>query len=903
MFFINDYCKLKKDNSCFSITYLSLFNDFQMKEFASLMNKFLSILLFLFGLLSIIYAQQIAFPGAEGAGRFASGGRGTAANPTTVFEVTNLSDVNSVGSFRYACSQSASKYPYRTIVFRVSGTIHLNSKLAIPANTTVAGQTAPGDGICMADFPVNLNGNNIIVRYMRFRMGDKNQLKTNKSGCGVPVAPFTDTACLPLNGSGGDDAFGGVYNQNIIIDHCTVGWGGDESLSVYRGDSVTIQWNLISEGLNYSYHFETGDKDFEHHGYGGIMGALHGTFHHNLFAHFKSRNPRFAGNSTYPTGTIESVDFRNNVIYDWGLYTAYGGEGGQYNIVNNYYKSGPSTGSATKFRIVNVDSGVSEGYAHYYLSGNYMYGSNAITKNNWSGALMMSGKAIDTVISKSNTPYIPNYMPSFTNTPQEAYDTVLKSAGVTIPNRDTLDQRIINDVQNRIGSLIDVQGGYPHATPYATTVNAWPKLNSTTAPTDSDHDGMPDSWETAHGLNPNNASDRSIVAANGYTNLENYLNGITASPTPIPTNIATATWPLSTDEKPIVVGNITAANQAIGIQLTGISYGTTLGGVNGWQSVGTSSYLPAAYNPNSYLEYKVTPVAGKKFIVNAIGMSALGGGSTAIKAAIYYSLDSFATSKAVGSCYYNGNSIAATTTTPIGLVNANTVSLSSEQIGSIPTSITVLPNQTLAVRVYVWNSTTGNRYFANQNITINGITADVPLSVTLIDFSSTMANNRVKLIWNTVDEVNMQAYKIEKSMDGTNFVSVGTVEAKNLNANIAYQFIDDAKLESTVYYRLKMMEKDGNFKYSSTISAKAIEDKQLTIFPNPVATNIFLSFNRVGANATLRVYSVQGKLLIERSLEQGSTQSYINLSGLAAGNYLLMLNNGNKIISKMILKQ
>jgi len=904
--------RIEQDNLCFLLPIivnyfylkkLFLFKRFYMKEFVSLKTKALSILFFLFGLLLFVNAQQIAFPGAEGAGRFASGGRGTATSPTKVFEVTNLSDANTVGSFRYACSQSVSKFPYRTIVFCVSGTIHLNSKLAIPANTTVAGQTSPGDGICLADYPVTLNGNNIIVRYMRFRMGDKNQLKTNIPGCGVPVAPFTDTTCLPLKTSGGDDALGGFYNHNVIIDHCTVGWGGDESLTIYRGDSLTLQWNFITEGLNYSYHFETGDKDFEHHGYGGIWGALHGTFHHNLFAHFKSRNPRFAGNTDYPVGSIERVDFRNNVIYDWELFTAYGGEGGQYNIVNNYYKSGPSTSSSTKFRVVNVDSSVADGYAHYYLDGNYMYGSAAITKNNWSGAYMMSGKAADTVISKVTTTFIPEYLPSFTNTAQETYDTVLKYAGVTIPNRDTLDQRIVNDVENRIGRLIDVQGGFPHATPYSMTVNAWPALNSSPAPLDSDHDGMPDSWENANKLNPNDASDRTLIAPNGYTNLENYLNGITASPMPVPTNIATVKWPLLTNESPIVTGDLTASNQAIGSLLTGITYGTTLGGVSGWQQVGTTSYLPTAYNENSYLEYKVTPKAGKKFTVNAIGLGALGGGSTTVKAALYYSLDSFVTSKAVGSCYYNGSNIAATTTKPISLVNANTVSLASEQVGSVPTSITVMPNQTLAVRVYVWNSSVGNRYFANQNISINGITADVPLSVSLIDFTSMMIDDKVKLKWNTVDEINMQGYQIEKSVDGKHFISIGYVNAKNLKSNISYQFIDESNLEATVYYRLKMTEKYGVFKYSPTISAKPLADDLFTTFPNPATARILVSYTKAGANASLKLYSIQGKLLTTCLLEKGSTQASIDLSGKATGNYLLMLNNGSKISSKMILKQ
>jgi len=191
------------------------------------------------------WSQLKAFPGAEGAGAWTTGGRGTNAVPTTVFEVTNLSDVNSPGSLRYALSASAT---YRTVVFRVSGTIRLASRLNIPGNTTIAGQTAPGDGICIADHPVVVNGNNVIIRYIRVRMGDKNQLKTSPAGCGVPVAPFT-AACMPLDGSGGDDALGDLGHKNIIVDHCSVSWSTDEALTMYRGDSLTIQWCFITEQL------------------------------------------------------------------------------------------------------------------------------------------------------------------------------------------------------------------------------------------------------------------------------------------------------------------------------------------------------------------------------------------------------------------------------------------------------------------------------------------------------------------------------------------------------------------------------------------------------------------------------------------------------------------------------
>lgn len=475
-----------------------------------------------------VNAQQPAFPGAEGCGMFTTGGRGTAAQPTKVFEVTSLDDTNTPGTLRYAVQANSTTYPYRTIVFRISGTIHLQSRLNVRGNTTVAGQTAPGDGICLADFPLAISGDNVILRYLRVRMGDKNQLKTTPTGCGLPVAPFT-AACQPIDGSGGDDALGNLGNKNIIIDHCSVSWSSDEALTVYRGDSVTMQWNFIEEPLNYSYHFETGDTDFEQHGYGGIWGSKHGSFHHNLIAHCRNRTPRWGGNNTYAAGEIETSDFRNNVIYNWGINNVYGGEGGNYNLVNNYYKYGPVTGGGVRSRIVGVDNNAEFGYAKYYLDGNFVDGSPANTSNNWSGAGMNTGNLADTVLSKSNTPFLGSYPEIAMQPATDAYESVLNGAGAVLPRRDTMDRRVVNDVRYRLGRFIDVQGGFPHGTPYAQTVNAWPTLNSSSAPTDTDQDGMPDGWETANGLNANDESDRQTVASNGYTNLENYLNGINNS--------------------------------------------------------------------------------------------------------------------------------------------------------------------------------------------------------------------------------------------------------------------------------------------------------------------------------------------------------------------------------------
>ena len=438
--------------------------------------------------------ESVAFPGAEGFGKFTTGGRGG-----KVYIVTNLND-NGPGSFREAAEAKEN----RIIVFAVSGTIHLETKLGIKGNVTIAGQSAPGDGICLADQSVGLGGDNIIVRYMRFRMGDKYQ----KGGM--------------VDGNGGDDAFGGTHRRNIIIDHCSMSWSTDEVCSVYAGDSTTLQWNLIAEPLNYSYHFETGDKDYEHHGYGGIWGGKHLTAHHNLFASCNSRNPRFDGIRNSAT---ENVDFINNVLYNWGHNSVYAGEGGNYNLINNYYRPGPSTNENVRSRIVNpYNKPPKIDFGHFYLSGNYVEGSKEVTANNWRGMTLEKGTEEDVEKARSKFPVFDQSMKP--ETAESAYYAVLGFAGASF-KRDTMDERIIEGIKNKTGGFVDVQGDFPHGTEYEKTVNAWPALRSRTAPVDTDKDGMPDNWEKQKGLNPADASDASKNTLNKhYTNIEVYLNGL-----------------------------------------------------------------------------------------------------------------------------------------------------------------------------------------------------------------------------------------------------------------------------------------------------------------------------------------------------------------------------------------
>ena len=439
--------------------------------------------------------QPVAFPGAEGFGKYTTGGRGG-----KVLIVTNLND-DGEGSLRKAAT---SKDP-AIIVFAVSGTIHLNTPLTIKGNKTIAGQTAPGDGICIADQPVGLGADNIIVRYLRFRLGDRYQNKGK------------------VHGSGHDDAFGASRRKNIIIDHCSMSWSTDEVCSVYGGDSTTLQWNIITEPLNYSYHFEEGDTDFEKHGYGGIWGGQHLSAHHNLFAHCISRNPRFNG---VRLGTEqELVDYRNNVIYNWGHNTAYGGEGGNYNVVNNYYRYGPSTAKNVMYRIVNPSRNENMGFGKYYVNGNYTDGANDISKNNWLG-IDLGNKA---TLQDKKDAVVDKPFPVLSIPEQEAkaaYEVVLQFAGASY-RRDTLDERIIQNVKNRTGGIIDVQGGFAHGTPYELTITAWPTLRSLPAPLDNDRDGMPDDWEKKNGLNPNNPSDASLFTLDKfYSNIEMYINSI-----------------------------------------------------------------------------------------------------------------------------------------------------------------------------------------------------------------------------------------------------------------------------------------------------------------------------------------------------------------------------------------
>lgn len=433
-----------------------------------------------------------AFPGAEGGGKYVTGGRGG-----EVYIVDTLADYTKneaaiSGSLRDAVSKGN-----RTVIFRVGGTIHLRESLNITgSNLTIAGQTAPGDGITVADYTTNINANNVAIRYVHFRLTDR----------------------YPSE----DDSLGARYYKNIIIDHCSFSWAVDEVVSLYDNVNTTVQWSISSEAMLMTTHQKG------RHGYGGIWGGKNSTYHHNLIANSTSRNPRF------PTDKREfdSVDMANNIIYNWGLASTYGGGEGNYNVRDNYYKYGPSTYYGVRSQLFS-EAGTTNYDTNMYIGGNYMDSSPSVTEDNWKGVL----KIIDPTV-KHDTPFevrgeydngvAPENYGIYQSVPAlTAYEQVLADAGATLPRRDAIDARIVNEVKNRTGYHInspkEVGWLYEDYTAVQSDV------------VDMDKDGIPDSWEVEHGLNPQDASDRnktnlaksgsfaSIGIVPGYTNLEVYL--------------------------------------------------------------------------------------------------------------------------------------------------------------------------------------------------------------------------------------------------------------------------------------------------------------------------------------------------------------------------------------------
>lgn len=414
-------------------------------------------------------AQQLAFPGAEGFGRFAQGGRGG-----KVFIVTDLND-NGPGSFREACE---AKGP-RTVVFAVSGIIDLASPLNVTEPyLTIAGQTAPGEGICLKRSEFEVRTHDVVVRFLRSRPGDISGKEMDAMGIGRDA-------------------------HDVIFDHCSANWSVDECLSPSGGISnVTVQWCLIGEALNKSVHHKGA------HGFGSLVRAVGGvSLHHNLWLDNISRNPRLGDN--YGKAPWPTFDFRNNVIYNWGdICSGMTGDHLSVNYVNNYLRPGPSSSKRAPIALTQTAD------VKYFITGNVIEGRSKSLSNpeSYFSPSEIEGRKLFILMDK---PF--DVAPVTTTSAEEAYKLVLLKVGAIYPVRDAVDTRLINEVINNTGHIIDSQK----------EVGEWSVYPAARAAIDSDSDGIPDSWELSHQLNPKDSADGNGHHLDSvYTNLEVYLNSL-----------------------------------------------------------------------------------------------------------------------------------------------------------------------------------------------------------------------------------------------------------------------------------------------------------------------------------------------------------------------------------------
>ena len=513
-----------------------------------IMKKQLSwaILLFI-SAITTANAQTLAFPSAEGYGKYSTGGRGG-----KVVFVENLDDYiayNNIetpipGSFRWALTQ----YPGEplTIIFRVSGTIKLKPYLQLSgttvksmndircsrANLTIAGQTAPGEGVVIRNAKVNLGGStDLIVRNVRFRIGD--------TADPTPIYGYkvNGVARDTLAPAGSFLPGGSVGCENalrVIFDHCVFGWSGEENITMYDNRYTSVQWSVMHEGLYDDGHGK-GNRS-----YGGQCGGINATWHHNLFAHNYSRSPRLNGART-DNETKVFIEYVNNVNYNWGRSGApYGGDiiagtlrSHTANFVGNYYKPGPGTDATKVFFNASTTSGAN--FPKWYVANNVMEGSPTLTTNNWAGFSV--SYAIGTIADiKSDTMLLPplaniyngawiGYQPFKIKmqTAEETYNSVVTKVGTI--NRDSVERRIIREVKTGT-SLFKASQGKWGIIDKSYNAEGYLPYPVATAPIDNDRDGMADEWESANGLNSANPEDRNLKTADGYTALEVYLNSL-----------------------------------------------------------------------------------------------------------------------------------------------------------------------------------------------------------------------------------------------------------------------------------------------------------------------------------------------------------------------------------------
>jgi hypothetical protein len=463
------------------------------------MRTFIALLFLCLATLPARAAQTPAFPGAEGYGRFALGGRGG-----RVIEVTNLND-SGPGSLREAVGAAGP----RIVVFRVGGVIWLKSKLvAKNPFITIAGQTAPGDGIAVYGFTFGAySSHDVVIRYLRIRVGDQSGVTLDGSGLGN---------C-----------------DNSIMDHCSISWSIDEGFSSREARNITLQRCLISEALNMSIHKKYIGTGKGHSFAGSISGDI-GSFHHNLLANCAGRNFSLAGGLTKRGAFKGRLDIRNNVVFNWSHRTNDGGVKA-LNLVANYYIPGPAS---RVFHLLMPDCGSVKDPQTYFVKDNFMEGHSEYSADNWrKGCVYLQQSELDKLqlnaeqaekLIRLPEPFCESFVT--TQSAEEAYRSVLTDVGANVPRIDKHDRRIIAEVLARIPSFKGSKTGIPGIIDSQKDVGGYPELKGGPAPVDSDHDGMPDTWETAHGLDPKNPADGALPAPDnsGYTNVELYLNSLVA---------------------------------------------------------------------------------------------------------------------------------------------------------------------------------------------------------------------------------------------------------------------------------------------------------------------------------------------------------------------------------------
>jgi pectinesterase len=814
----------------------------------------------------------LAFPGAEGFGRFAQGGRGG-----TVYQVTNLNDAGP-GSLRDAVSQ-----PNRTVVFRVSGTILLNSTLKITNdNITIAVQTAPGGGICVSGYTTTIAANNIIIRYMRFRLGD--------------TQADIDDACNSFKGSFHD----------IIIDHCSMSWSIDETGSFYDIQQFTLQWSILSESLFHSVDPKG------NHGYAGIWGGQGATFHHNLLADHSSRNPRFSGSRYLGNTVTGTVDMRNNVIYNWGdINSSYGGEGGTQNMINNYYKAGPATpGSLTTSSISNKRNRILNYTSFYYaddafvfpdtlfggkfyIDGNFVEGYPDVTADNWTKGVQPDDYVkADSLIAAARQSVAFPFAPVNTQSAPDAYIYVLNNSGALFPQRDTVDRRILREARTGTadfegGAYAAVSGtGITHPSGIIDSQNdvgGWPTLVSAAPLADSDQDGMPDIWEIRRGLNPLDPNDRNGISANGYTNLENFLNGDSITAPGILNSCVAAPLIALTNSGSWVPARDTASSRQIPTDTANLIASIRDNNGAGTLSVSyyTSSDLRLLPNTRPYLSrnFSIVPAT-----VPAGGLTIR----------VYFSAAEF-------------NALQAADTSIKSLADLSVLQVNGAGCMPALTGTYTVITATGSGRFGTYNDgyylqfTTGS--FGNFFIAGSSSAALSPFA--FVSFNALAGTHSVTNYWTTNNLLGVSDFVVERGTDTTNFQSVGTVTTADSSGHFSYTFADTHPSGHTAWYRVKAERTIGAPVYSPTVEVGS--NLSLLVLPNPAFNVVIVLYpalllDKKAMHTTLELYSSGGQLMRTISVPNFSLETTIDISRLAKGVYILVLNSNGVIGTTSFIK-